>query len=276
MSDWVNYSNYSVMVMQVIVTLLLVPLLSVKKLNNIAKQYGLARYPDAKSDVDAFFRTSIKWYWLIVAVVFLITATMVLHALLNNIELLAWDDQSGLMLIYLLSMVPVLKMVLMHRKLFGIFKQHTGSMRSASLKVRKWQDYVSIPLLITIIIANVFFITTVIYFSKHPFEGFAGYFNLLGLFVLECIFLFIIIMVYKDNKTNGFHHPQHRDALKKRAIHINMLILAIAVFHVSFTMWLQGTDLSVYKILFQSLYFQVILILTAVSLTLPKSIFDKQ
>jgi hypothetical protein len=274
MSDWLTYSNYIVMVMQVIVTLVIVPLLSIKKLNDITNQYGLVRYPNAKPDVEVFFISSKKWYWITVGTAFLIAAAMVLHAFTNNTELLAWDDQSGLMLIYLLSMVPVLKMVLMHRNLFGIFKKHTGSVRSASLKVRKWQDYISIPLLITIIIANIFYIATVIYFSKHPFVGFAGYFNLLGLFVLDFIFLFIIVIVYKDNKTNGFHHPQHRDALKKRAIHINMLILAIAAFHVSFSMWIQGTDLSIYKIIFQSLY--LILILTSVSLTLPKSVFDKQ
>jgi hypothetical protein len=165
-------------------------------------------------------------------------------------------------------------MVFIHRHLFNIFKQHAGSKRTASLRVRTWKEYVSIPDLILVIIANVVFVATVIYFVKHPFDGFAGYANFLGLIALDAVFAFIIFILYRDNKTNGLESPEHRDALKKRIIHINMLILAIAVFHISLSMWVQGSELVAFKVIIQSLYLQIVLVITAFSLTLPKSVFQ--
>lgn len=267
-------SNYMIMILQVLVTLVIVPVLSFSKLKNIANQYGLVRYPKAKSDVEQWLRVSQKRYWSSVVIVTLLVSFMLVHAIVNQTELLNWDDQSGLMVMYLLSMIPVVIMVLTHRHLFNIFKQHAGNKRTASLRVRTWKEYVSIANLVLVLIANVVFVTTVIYFVKHPFDGFAGYANLFGLIALDAVFAFIIVVVYRDNKTNGLESPEHRDALKKRAIHINMLILALAVFHISLSMWVQGSELVAFKIIVQSLYFQVVLVITAFSLTLPKSVFQ--
>lgn len=267
-------SNYMIMILQVLVTLVIVPVLSFSKLKNIANQYGLVRYPQAKSDVEQYLRASQKRYWSSVVIVTLLVSLMLVHAIVNQTELLNWDDQSGLMVMYLLSMIPVVIMVLTHRHLFNIFKQHAGNKRTASLRVRTWKEYVSLPNLVLVLIANVVFVTTVIYFVKHPFDGFAGYANLFGLITLDAVFAFIIVVLYRDNKTNGLESPEHRDALKKRAIHINMLILALAVFHISLSMWVQGTELVAFKIIIQSLYFQVVLVISAFSLTLPKSVFQ--
>lgn len=274
MSDWLMQSNYMIMILQVLVTLVIVPVLSFNKLKNIANQYGLIRYPQAKSDVEQYLRVSQKRYWSSVVIVTTLVSFMLVHAIVNQTELLNWDDQSGLMLMYLLSMIPVVIMVLTHRHLFNIFKQHAGNKRTASLRVRTWTEYVSIPNLVLVLIANLVFVVTVIYFVKHPFDGFAGYANLFGLIVLDALFTLIIVVLYRDNKTNGLESPEHRDALKKRAIHINMLILALAVFHISLSMWVQGTELVGFKIILQSLYFQVVLVITAFSLTLPKSVFQ--
>lgn len=273
MSNWLTQSNYLMMLLQVLVTLLFVPILSFKMLSSVANNYGVTCYPNATHDVKAWLKKAGKMYLSIVSIALALAAWMVLHAMINGIELLNWDDQSGLMVLFFLAMVPVVVMVLMHRKLFAIFKQHAGSVRSASLRVRIWQDYISLPLLLLIILANILFIGTVMYFVNHPFEGFAGYTNLLGLAVIDTIFIFIIFAVYRDNKTNSHNDPEQRDALKKRAIHINMLILAIAISHISLSMWIQGSGLGAYKILAQSMYFQLILVVTAFAFTLPKSLF---
>jgi hypothetical protein len=275
MSDWLTQSNNLMMMTQVIVTLVLVPILSYKILVNIAKTYGVNRYPGASDNVEQWLKISSRRYWTIVSITLAVAGSIVLHAIFNGTELLNWDDQSGLMVIYLLSMIPVVIMALMHRALFGIFKKHAGNKRTASLRVRSWKDYISIPLVILIAVANTIFIATVVYFAQHPFDGFAGYWNLFGLAGINVIFIVIIFAVYRDNKTNGLQQPEQRDALKKRSININMLILAIALLHISTSVWIQGTDLVSYKILVQSLYFQVVLVITAFSLTLPKSIFSE-
>ena len=276
MSDWLMQSNYMIMVLQVLVTLVIVPILSSIKLKNIAYQYGLVRYPQAKSDVDVYLKFSQKRYWSSVIFVTLLVSCILGHAIVNQTELLNWDDQSGLMLMYLLSMIPVAMMLLTHRHLFNIFKQHAGNKRTASLRVRTLKEYVLIPDLVLVLIANAVFVVTVMYFVKHPFDGFAGYANLLGLLVIDAVFAIIIVTLYRNNNTFGLASPEHRDALKKRAIHINMLILVFAVCHISLSMWVQGSELVAYKIMIQSLYFQVMLVIVAFSATLPKSVFQSK
>ena len=276
MSNWLTQANYLMMIIQVVVTLVLVPIMSFNMLKGIANNYGIHRYPQAATDVKQWLKKAGRSYWLVVLTTFVLATGIVLHAIINDTELLNWDDQSGLLVIYLLSMIPVVVMVLMHKALFSLFKKYSGSIRTASLRVRTWREYISAPLAVTILFANIVFIATVLYFVAHPFDGFAGYGNLVGLVILDSLFIGIIAVVYRDNKMQGLAQPVHRDALKKRAIHINMLILAIAVFHLSLSMWLQGTELINYKLLLQSLYFQVILIITALCLTLPKSVFEKE
>jgi hypothetical protein len=62
-------------------------------------------------------------------------------------------------------------------------------------------------------------------------------------FVINLIFIAIIFAVYRDNKTNALQQPEQRNALKKRSINVNLLILALALFHLSLDMWMQGSDL---------------------------------
>ena len=274
MSDWLMQSNYIIMILQVFVTLVLVPLLSIKKLVNIANHFGLVRYPSAKPDVEKYLSTSQKGYWTVVIVILSLVSLIVGHAITQQTELLNWDNQSGLMLIYLLSMIPVIYMTFIHRNVFYIFKKYAGSKRSASLQVRTWKNYISTPYLLLIIIGNLVYVFTVLYFVQHPFAGFAGIANIFGLIALDIVFMIIIIAMYKDNKTHSIEQPEYRFALKKRAIHINMLILAIAVFYISLSLWIQGTELVSYKIIIQSLYFQLMLAMTAFALTLPKSIYE--
>jgi cbb3-type cytochrome oxidase subunit 3 len=273
MSDWLTQTNYSMMVLQVIVTLVLVPILSYRLLLSTANNYGISRFPNASDDVKLWLKRASRQYWSVVAISLLIAGGIVLNAIFNNSELLNWDDQSGLMFIYLLAMIPVIIMALLHKALFGVFKKHAGNKRSAFLKVRTLQEYISKPLVALVISANIVFVATVLYFKQQPFDGFAGLYNLIGLVVINLIFIAVIFAVYRDNKTNALQQPEKRNALKKRSININLLILALALFHLSLSMWVQGSDLVTYKVLLQSVYFQVILVISAFSLTLPKSMF---
>lgn len=275
MSDWLPQSNYLLMLMQVGVTLILIPVLSYFKLTNIALNYGINRYPQSEAHVKECLAKATKVYWSSVAFILIVVGAMVLHAIFNGTELLNWDDHMGVMIMYLLAMIPVVVMVFMHKRIFTVFKQFAGSKRSASLRVRSWQEYIPVSLLVLIGIANLVFVATILYFVNHPFEGFAGYANLLGLLVINGIFFAIIIYLYRGENSQGYYHPEHRDAIKKRAIQINLLILALALFHISLSIWVQGSYLVEYKLIVQSLYLQLILALSAFALTLPKSVFDE-
>jgi multidrug efflux pump subunit AcrB len=123
MSDWLTQTNYSMMVIQVIVTLVLVPILSYRLLLSTANNYGTSRFPNASDDVKLWLKRASRQYWSVVAITLLIAGGIVLHAILYNSELLYWDDQSGLMVIYLIAMITVIVMVLLHKALFGVLKK---------------------------------------------------------------------------------------------------------------------------------------------------------
>jgi hypothetical protein len=276
MPDWLPQANYLLMLMQVVVTLILIPVLSYYKLTSLALNFGVNRYPQAEDDVKYCLTRACKLYWRSVACILLVVGAMLIHAIFNGTELLNWDNQMGVMIMYFLAMIPVVVMVFIHKRLFSVFKQHAGSIRSASLRVRRWQDYIPMPLLIIIGIANLVFIATVEYFVNHPFEGFAGYGNLLGLLFINGFFFAITFSLYKGKKTQSYYHPEHSDVIKKRAIQINLLILAFALLHISLSIWVQGSQLVEYKLIVQSLYLQLMIGLSSLVLTLPKSTFDKQ
>jgi uncharacterized membrane protein YidH (DUF202 family) len=106
MSDWLTQTNYSMMVIQVIVTLVLVPILSYSSLLSTANNYGTSHFPNASDDVKLWLKRASRQYWSVVAITLLIAGGIVPHAILNNSELLYWDDQSGLMVTYLIAMTP--------------------------------------------------------------------------------------------------------------------------------------------------------------------------
>ncbi|GLR70572.1 hypothetical protein [Agaribacter marinus] len=274
MFEWLTQNQYFIISMQVLVTMLIVPIMSSRLLTSITFNYGLKTFPDASAELKAFLVSAKKVFWTLVVFIFCFSCALVIHAMVNNTELLNWDNQSGLMVLYLLSMLPIITMSLMHRRLFKVLKAYSGSKRTASLRPRLLKDFVSRPLLAMIVAANLLFVITVLYFVQHPFDGFAGYANLVGLIVLDILFTVIIVVVFKDNKSGAFAKPEQRDAFKRKAIHINMLILALALFHISLSIWVAGTDLREYKLLTQSLFLQLVLVITAATLTLPKEMFQ--
>ncbi|MBF7074151.1 hypothetical protein ISG33_12140 [Glaciecola sp. MH2013] len=275
MFDWLSQSNYLIMTVQLVVTLLFVPLLSYQIFSKTALNYGVGNYPEASKAVHQYLNKTKTPYWTMVGFLFAFVAVFVIQAIRNETELLNWDDQSGLLIMYLLAMIPVAAMMLIHKALFNIIKNYAGSKRTASLRPRKLQHYLSLPLLVLIAVANIVFVGTIVYFVANPFDGFAGYTNLVGLFVLNGVFFGIIWAVFRDDKTGNFSNPDHRDAFKRKAIHVNMLILAFALMHISLSIWIAGSELREYKLITQSLYLQLTLIIAASMLTLPRTMFKK-
>ena len=276
MFDGLLQSHYFVMVLQITVTLVIVPLYSYKILSKTANEYGVRTYPKAVTEVQRLLYRSSKIYWGTVAFLLIFNGILVASAINKQGELLAWDDQSGIMIMYLLAMIPVVLMIFIHKRLFKILKTHAGGKRSASLQPKRLMNFISKPLLILIGLANLVFLGSVFYFVQHPFDGFAGYGNLIGLLALNLLFGGIIGFVFRDNKSGNFSHPDHRDAFKRKVIHINMLILALAVLHIALSLWVAGSELREYKILVQSIYLQMVLVITANMLTLPRAMFGKQ
>jgi hypothetical protein len=76
MSDWLTQTNYSMMVIQVIVTLVLVPILSYSLLLSTANNCGTSHFPNASDNVKLWLKRASRQYWSVVAITLLIAGEL--------------------------------------------------------------------------------------------------------------------------------------------------------------------------------------------------------
>lgn len=270
MFESIIHNAYWTMFMQVVVTLLLCPLFSVKQFNDSANVYCQRFYPEAKDELQTLKLRYFKVLFISVLVFFCGSLAIVWYAKTNSMELFNWDNQAGLIVLFAMAILPVIMIGLMQKRLFLVFKKHAGGQRIASLKQQKWQSYISIPLLVLIGIGQFLFILTVHYFVNHPFSGFAGYINLFGLVLIDLIFIVSCLATYRSNKLAIINDLEQRANIKMKAIKVAMMLWIIAIYHVTISLWVSGLEIEGLRLISQSLYLQLALFLAAYCVLLPK------
>lgn len=260
-------SAYWFMLVQVIVTLLVFPKINTQRSMDAIKSYLLVYYPEAEKEVKQYLAKRLPMVWLAVALCFTLAMIIVLSAFVYETELFNWDNQAGLIVLFFIGFAPVLALTIVQRGIFQIFKQYTGGVRTASLQPRSYLHYFPKPMLVFLVFTQFLFVATVAYFIAHPFDGFAGAGNLLGLLFLNLIFVLVSYVILTTNKLVTVKDATQREIIKSKGIKINLAIWIIAVLQLSVSMWLTGLDMKEYSLFAQSIYFQIILFLSAYSLT---------
>lgn len=263
-------NGYWYMFMQVVVTLLLLPIYSFKRLSDSTNAYCESFYPVAKSDMQRYKAQRAKVLFAVTLVCFLVAFSIVLHANIHAIELFNWDNQAGLLILFLIAMIPVITIVLIQKRMFSLLKKYADGKRTASLHQQKWQDYFSIPMFLILVGGQFLFVGTVSYFVNHPFDGFAGYGNLVGLLIVNAIFVAICYATFNSKLMATIKLPEQRVAIKVKAVKVIMIIWIVAVYQLSASMWISGLELKQLNLFTQSLYIQFTVFLTAYSTVLPK------
>lgn len=213
-----------------------------------------------------------KLMLILVSACFLFAFAIVLHAKLNNVELLNWDNQSGLMVLFAIAMIPVAAQIFVQKDMFAIIASYGGSTRSASLVVQKWQNYFSRPTLLILVGGQLLFIGTINHFVNNPFNGFAGYYNLFGLLILNIVFASTCYVIYRGKKMSSIKPLGQRTMIKTKAMNVTTIIWAIAIYHLSINMWVSGLEIKELSLLIHSLYLQGMIVLSSSILLLPKPI----
>ena len=270
MFESIIQQGYWYMFMQVVVTLLLFPFFNAKRFKDNANAYCARYYPEAKSELEKYKARSFTLLTIIVLSSFCVALAIVVYAYLHKIELLNWDNQAGLSVLFIIAMLPVATIAFMQKGLFSLFKKFADGKRIATLKQANWISYFAIPLLIILVLGQFLFIATVSYFAMHPFAGFAGYYNLFGLLLIDAVFIGVCYAIYNSKKMAAIKAPEERVAIKIKAIKINMIIWIVCIYHLSASMWVAGLELKELNLITQSLYLQVTIFLTAYATSLPK------
>lgn len=177
-------------------------------------------------------------------------------------ELLAWDTQGTLTVYFLLQLVPFMLMGIKGMKYHQMMRQNDdSSRRTAALQPRKLTDYVSVSLLWLTAISALIMVLTIIYMHYHPFQGFAGLWNLLYMGGLNLFFFVMIFFQIRGKKTDP-HQSTHDHSAQIRLISQVLVMGWLAAnFFMITNMWMSWRQLHELKDVVQSVYFTLIILL---------------
>lgn len=198
---------------QIVVVSLLIPKILVNRVRYVMETYPRATYPklypvSEEKLVSALLRYQ-RWN-LLVAVLGLVILTHYLGV--GAEELLSWDSQSVLILYFMVQWSPFLLVENTGRLYLRMLRSSDQRrVRSANLKRRGVGHYLAPKLVVTAILFYILFIGVVVYVARDPFPGFAGYWNILFVALLNLFLLAVFSWSVHGRKPNPFLTAQDQE-----------------------------------------------------------------
>lgn len=265
-----NSLFYIIVLCQIVVTLVLVPRLIKANLVNSFKPYLDEQDERLKLSLEQALSKLIKHYLIICNLLTVITTSFVIQAWHAQTELLNWDNQAGVVLLSLMAASTIVFISVGLHKCRKITLQFSQNVRRASLKVRRWQDYLPYNLIAIIVLVQAALIGSVFYFMSNPFDGFGGAANFIGISVLNGIFIFCIANLLTKNSWPTGITEQQKHISKLRGIKISCLVWLLASIYLMISLWLSASALKDFQLLSQSIYMMVILLIGTRFFELPR------
>ena len=261
--DWSQNLFTLVLVIQILVTTLVIPLYTYRYVQKYFDSFLLSN--QSQDDLISLkgFRIALYIYMGMAILIAVASTAIGYHAVSNDIELFNWNNQAGLVVLVMMAFIPFLYMITILRRFELVAKEFSSSVRSTSLKVTKWTEYFPKPLVSVLAIGHVLYIATIWHFMANPFSGFVGGYNFLALLFLALVFsLAIYVSLYREG---GYAHlsQAQKEQRKQTIVRINLWCWIIAIYYISLSIWLQsmGDASENMKLVMQSFYFQVLLLL---------------
>lgn len=255
-SDWFTLTFNMTVVLQFLITAIVVPILLSKlyrtRIAELETSNGL--YESSKKRLVAFQASA--------AIMAILICGVIGQAILNKQELFNWDNQAGLTVLFLLAYLPILVLMQLEKQL----NVSSLSVRKASLIRQTWRDFIPTGAIALIVISQLSFVATTIYFVYHPFEGFAGLANLIGLVFIDAVMIGAIAYCLNGRFLQGIEDFDERTSAKQVGVNINLFIWILAVFHISLSLWLAGLDMRQFSLILQSFYFQICFVASVLTL----------
>ena len=262
---------YLLMFIQVVVTTSLVPNIALLYLSRNSIKYCVSNCPNALTDLRSLLARGSLVFKLLSVVTLSIGLYIVWHAFDNQIELFNWDNQAGITVLFVFSLVPTMWVLRIQNEIFSLFYEHGGSIRTASLKVTSWISIISRPLLVLLIVGHLIYVSSVLHFVLHPFPGYAGIFNLLGLLFIDCVFVWACYFSFNNKKIAAINDSEYRALIRLKNVRFNLIAWVVALYYLSLSLWLSGIELKDVGLMVQSLYFQLVVVLAMLISILPRS-----
>lgn len=254
---------YLAFLLQIGIISAFIPRLIINRITDMMKNHPPAQYPKLYPMPQAHMQKNMKHFMVINGLVVLIGLAILAHAYwTGQKELLAWDTQGTLIVYFFLQLLPFMLLGLKGMKYHQMMRQiDKTSHRSATLQPRKLTDYVSVSLLLVTAISALIMVLTIIYMHYHPFQGFAGLWNLLYMGGLNLFFLVMIFFQIRGKKSDP-HQSSHDRTSQIRLISQVLVIGWIAAnLFMTTNMWMSWGQLHELKDVVQSVYFTFIILL---------------
>lgn len=271
-----NVLLYLVFASQIFVISYLLP----TKLHQRAKEI-MARYPAAEYgklypiSVEEINRKICRLVLMSQVVLGMGVGILVHGYFSSSVEMLGWDSQSVIMIYYMLQIAPLVMLTVFSERYFKKMRAlNHDSVRRASLSVRKFSDYAPMWLIATAVIVYVLFVGLVVYIAQQPFDGFAGYVNIIGVTGLNVFFgFFAYKSVYGIKKDP---HQTDGDRFKNASRIVKLMFFGsiAATVNISLHFMLSSMDLRHLNDVVSSVYYQVLMLVVFVAVLNEDTDFD--
>ncbi len=177
----------------------------------------------------------------------------------NSTELLNWDTQSMLNGYFILQFMPFLYLRTSGLKYQQMMRNtHKPVQKSASLQRTNILNFVTPGWLVATAITFIIYVVTVIYVTKNPFPGFAGYWNILFVLLLNIFYFTMAQRLIVGKKMDP--HQSHEDRMNQTRLVVKLFVLACIACNLFLTinMGLSLLDLRHIGDIIQSLYFSLV------------------
>jgi hypothetical protein len=174
-------------------------------------------------------------------------------------ELLGWDSQSVSTFYFMLQMAPLIWVAIISTKYGNLLRKlNQQPKRKAQLSPRKLTDFIGKGYLYGLAIGHVLYIVLIWYLVQHPFDGFAGYINLLGLAVIDLIFAGGIYHYVFAKKPDPLQSDDVRIQDTRRAVLLFVVSGIAVLIKLSVDLILSALDMRDYQDIVSCIYFQLI------------------
>jgi hypothetical protein len=174
-------------------------------------------------------------------------------------ELLGWDSQSVSSFYFMLQMAPLIWVAIISTNYAKLLRKlNQGPSRKAQLSPRKLTDFIGKNYLYALAIGHITYIALIWYLVQHPFDGFAGYINLLGLATIDLIFAGGIYYYVYYQKPDPLQPEQVRIRDTRRTVYLFVLSGMAVLIKLSVDLILSALDMRDYQDIVSCIYFQLI------------------
>ena len=273
---WNNIEFYIVFLSQIVLISWYLPISRVNELTKVINKHPPNEYPKLYPVSLTVIVQAIKKFKLANLITGLIGIALIIHGLLSpDNQLLSWNNESVVMLYFILQLTPFLAAELSGYKYFQRMREfNTARTRKAELSPRKIMSYVSPVLLGLVLVAQVIFIMTVIYFIQHPFKGFGGYGNIVGMFAANLFLFAIVVHAVYGKKLDPYQSKDDRFNQIERVAKSMLLVSLAMTLYLTLSLILSGLELRQVEDLFLSLYCQIIAVTSLNAYRFNKVNFD--